>query len=133
MGGLEDATNVEKNNLSVITSISLDHTNFLWMAGNKYFRDSILEIASLIVIGCLKLLLFSISVKFNFGFMEFFYSLIPLGNGCTLLVTLVELSIVSSILHFLPLVEQCICWCTSLNAINSYLSKNTIFVSDSFL
>lgn len=29
MGGLEDATNVEKNNLSVITSISLDHTNFL--------------------------------------------------------------------------------------------------------
>lgn len=29
MGGLEDATNVEKKNLSVLTSISLDHTNFL--------------------------------------------------------------------------------------------------------
>ena len=29
MGGLEDATNVEKNNLAVITSISLDHTGFL--------------------------------------------------------------------------------------------------------
>lgn len=29
MGGLEDATNVEEKNLSVITSISLDHTNFL--------------------------------------------------------------------------------------------------------
>lgn len=29
MGGLEDSTNVEKDNISVITSISLDHTNFL--------------------------------------------------------------------------------------------------------
>jgi dihydrofolate synthase/folylpolyglutamate synthase len=29
MGGREDATNVEKENLSVITSISLDHTDFL--------------------------------------------------------------------------------------------------------
>ena len=29
MGGREDATNVEKENLSVITSISIDHTNFL--------------------------------------------------------------------------------------------------------
>lgn len=29
MGGLGDATNVEKNNISVITSISLDHTDFL--------------------------------------------------------------------------------------------------------
>jgi dihydrofolate synthase/folylpolyglutamate synthase len=29
MGGKDDATNVEKNNLSVITSISLDHTDFL--------------------------------------------------------------------------------------------------------
>ena len=29
MGGAGDATNVEKNNLSVITSISLDHTDFL--------------------------------------------------------------------------------------------------------
>lgn len=29
MGGREDATNVEKSNLSVITSISLDHTDFL--------------------------------------------------------------------------------------------------------
>ena len=29
MGGSEDATNVEKKNLSVITSISLDHTDFL--------------------------------------------------------------------------------------------------------
>ncbi len=29
MGGRGDATNVEKNNLSVITSISLDHTDFL--------------------------------------------------------------------------------------------------------
>ncbi|MBR1763209.1 MAG: hypothetical protein IJ731_07590 [Eubacterium sp.] len=29
MGGKEDATNVEKSNLSVITSISLDHTDFL--------------------------------------------------------------------------------------------------------
>lgn len=29
MGGRDDATNVEKNNLSVITSISLDHTDFL--------------------------------------------------------------------------------------------------------
>jgi len=29
MGGKDDATNVEKKNLSVITSISLDHTDFL--------------------------------------------------------------------------------------------------------
>lgn len=29
MGGLEDATNVEKKNISVLTSISLDHTDFL--------------------------------------------------------------------------------------------------------
>lgn len=29
LGGLEDATNVEKQNISVITSISFDHTNFL--------------------------------------------------------------------------------------------------------
>lgn len=29
MGGLEDATNVEKKNISVITSVSIDHTNFL--------------------------------------------------------------------------------------------------------
>ena len=29
MGGRDDATNVENENLSVITSISLDHTNFL--------------------------------------------------------------------------------------------------------
>lgn len=29
MGGLEDSTNVEMDNISVITSISLDHTNFL--------------------------------------------------------------------------------------------------------
>ncbi|MBE6741945.1 MAG: hypothetical protein E7570_06525 [Ruminococcaceae bacterium] len=29
MGGKEDATNVEMNNLAVITSISLDHTDFL--------------------------------------------------------------------------------------------------------
>lgn len=29
MGGKDDATNVEKNNLSVITSISLDHTDYL--------------------------------------------------------------------------------------------------------
>ena len=29
MGGKEDATNVERNNLAVITSISLDHTDFL--------------------------------------------------------------------------------------------------------
>lgn len=29
MGGLEDATNVERKNLAVISSISLDHTNFL--------------------------------------------------------------------------------------------------------
>ncbi len=29
MGGLSDATNVEKQNVSVITSVSLDHTDFL--------------------------------------------------------------------------------------------------------
>lgn len=29
MGGLGDATNVEKNNIAVLTSISIDHTNFL--------------------------------------------------------------------------------------------------------
>ena len=29
MGGLNDSTNVEKENLAVITSIALDHTNFL--------------------------------------------------------------------------------------------------------
>lgn len=29
MGGLNDATNVEKSNIAVLTSISLDHTNFL--------------------------------------------------------------------------------------------------------
>lgn len=29
MGGLNDSTNVEKKNLAVITSIALDHTNFL--------------------------------------------------------------------------------------------------------
>ncbi len=32
MGGREDATNVEKRNLAVITAVSLDHTDFL---GNK--------------------------------------------------------------------------------------------------
>lgn len=29
MGGLNDATNVEKSNIAVLTSISIDHTNFL--------------------------------------------------------------------------------------------------------
>ncbi len=37
MGGLEDATNVESKNISVITSVSLDHTNFL--------GDTVCEIA----------------------------------------------------------------------------------------
>lgn len=39
MGGLEDATNVEKENLAVITSISLDHTKFLGDTVEKIARQ----------------------------------------------------------------------------------------------
>ena len=39
MGGSGDATNVEKNNMSVITSISLDHTDFLGDTVEKIAED----------------------------------------------------------------------------------------------